>query len=68
MKAREPEPVPRVALTYQEAADSLGLSLSSFRRYVAPQLRVIEVGTARLVAVAELRAWCDRTASLRRPE
>lgn len=41
MKARPLAPVPRVALTFDEAAAALGVSLSHFRRRVAPDLRVV---------------------------
>jgi hypothetical protein len=58
------QPVPRTALTLEEAAASLGVSLSHFRRHVLPHLRVIYSGNTRLVAVAELAGWADRQAKL----
>jgi len=51
------EPVPRVCLTREEAAASLGISLDSFERYVQPHVRLIRLGRMVLVDVAELRAW-----------
>jgi len=57
-------PVPRVALTREQAAAALGVSLSHFERHVQPELRVIRSGSVRLVAVAELAKWADRAATL----
>jgi hypothetical protein len=51
--------VPRVALTRAEAAESLGMSLDSFERYVQPELRLVRRGRLRLVAVRELERWID---------
>jgi excisionase family DNA binding protein len=50
-------PVPRVALTREEAAASLSMSLDTFERYVQPHVRVIRVGRLRLVAVTDLEEW-----------
>ena len=58
------QPVPRTALTLEEAAASLGVSLSHFRRHVLPELRVIYSGNVRLVPVADLAHWADRQARL----
>jgi hypothetical protein len=52
--------VPRVALSRQEAALSLGMSLDSFERYVQPELRLIRRGKLRLVPLAELKRWLVR--------
>ena len=68
MKAREPQPFPRICLTIEESAISVGLSTSAFRDHVLPHLRVIQAGSARLVPVRELDAWADRMASMRAPE
>lgn len=53
---------PRLALTRTEAAESLGMSLDSFERYVQPDLRFIRRGKLRLVPVSELQRWLDRHA------
>lgn len=55
-------PVPRVALTREEAAQSLGMSLDSFERHVQPEVRMIRRGKLRLVPVAELERWAERSA------
>jgi excisionase family DNA binding protein len=52
-------PVPRVALTREQAAAALGMSLDSFERYVQPHIRMIRVGRLRLVPVAELERWAN---------
>jgi hypothetical protein len=60
----EPHYVPRLSLTSEEAAASLGLSLSSFKRHVRPQLRAVRRGSLRLYPIAELECWLDREATL----
>jgi excisionase family DNA binding protein len=52
----------RLALTRREAADSLGMSVDSFERYVQPEIRLVRRGTLRLVPVAELEAWLRKNA------
>lgn len=54
--------VPRVALSRQEAAASLGMSIDSFERHVQPELRLIRRGKLRLVPVAELERWANDNA------
>ncbi len=54
--------VPRVALSRQEVALSLGMSLDSFERHVQPELRLIRRGKLRLVPVAELERWANESA------
>ena len=55
-------PIPRIALTRDEAAAALGISLDSFERHVQPELRLIRRGKLRLVPVAELERWADGAA------
>ena len=64
-----PSNVPRVALSRQEAAMSLGMSLDSFERHVQPELRLIRRGKLRLVPLAELERWANDNAEsvFRRP-
>jgi hypothetical protein len=50
-------PIPRLALTRQEAADALGMGLTSFEEHVQPTLRLVRLGRMRLVPVAELERW-----------
>jgi hypothetical protein len=62
-------PSPRIALTLAEAAAAIGISESSFRRYVLPDLRVVRA-TPRLVLVrtAELDRWAERRQALLEPD
>lgn len=55
-------PIPRIALTRDEAAAALGMSLDSFERHVQPELRLIRRGKLRLVPVRELERWADGAA------
>jgi len=64
VKPRPASEVPRVALTLEESALALGVSLAHLRRHVLPELRVIRSGSVRLVPVAELAKWADRAATL----
>ena len=58
----ETSPIPRVAVTRDEAAASLGMSLDSFERHVQPELRLIRRGKLRLVPIVELERWADAAA------
>ncbi len=58
----EPINVPRVALSRQEAALSLGMSLDSFERHVQPELRLIRRGKLRLIPLVELERWAVENA------
>ena len=57
-------PVPRLGLNLEEAATSLGMSLSHFRRYVLPNVRVARTGSVRTVPVKELDKWLDLQATV----
>lgn len=56
------QPVPRVALSREEAAAALGISLDSFERYVQPNIRMVYAGRMRIVPIAELERWCEQQA------
>lgn len=51
--------VPRFALTREEAAQSIGMSVDSFERYVQPDLKLVRRGKIRLVPVTEIQRWLD---------
>lgn len=55
-------PIPRLALTREEAAASLAMSLDSFERHVQPTIRLLRLGKMRLVPVSELSRWVDDNA------
>jgi hypothetical protein len=57
--------VPRVTLTIAEAAFALGISESSFRTLVLPDLRVVQAGPRlKLVRISELDRWAERREAL----
>ncbi len=55
-------PIPRLALSREEAAAAIGMSLDSFERHVQPTLRLIRLGRMRLVPISELGRWLDDNA------
>ena len=55
-------PIPRLALTREEAAASLSMSLDSFERHVQPSVRMCRLGRMRLVPVSELARWLEDSA------
>lgn len=63
MKAQPIAPTPRVCLTREEAAASIGVSLTSFEQHVQPHLRLVRLGRVRLVPVEELERWARETAA-----
>jgi hypothetical protein len=56
-------PIPRLALSREDAAAALGMSLDSFERHVQPTVRMVRLGRMRLVPVAELARWLDDRAT-----
>lgn len=50
----------QLALNRGQAAEALGMSLSHFKRHVAPEVRCVYSGSLRLYPVADLQAWLDR--------
>jgi excisionase family DNA binding protein len=55
-------PIPRLALTREEAAEALGMSLDSFERHVQPTIRLVRLGRMRLVPIREIDRWLDEHA------
>lgn len=62
MTARPLEAVPRTALTIEEAAASVGVSTSTFKRHCLPAVKSLKIGGCRVISVAELRRYADREA------
>ena len=62
MSDTDTAPVPRLALSREEAAASLGMSLDSFERYCQPTMRLIRLGRMRLVPIRELERWLEENA------
>lgn len=57
-------PIPRLALTRREAAESLGMGVTSFEQYVQPHIRAVRRGKLRLFPVSELARWLDEHAAM----
>jgi hypothetical protein len=55
-------PIPGLALSREEAAAALGMSLDSFERHVQPTMRLVRLGRMRLVPIRELERWLDENA------
>ena len=60
--------IPRVALSREEAAASLGMSVDSFERHVQPSIRMVRRGRLLRVPVTELTRWADVQAEATLPE
>jgi excisionase family DNA binding protein len=59
VNGRPVAPVPRLLLTRQEAAASMGMSLDHFERFVQPHVRMVRSGQKRLVSTRELERWIE---------
>ena len=59
--------VPRLALTKAEAAEALGVSVDFFEDHIMCELRVVRRGRRRLIPIAELERWLERSADLALP-
>jgi excisionase family DNA binding protein len=57
-----PRPVPLIAFTRREAAESIGVGLTTFKEQIQPHLRVVRRGKVRLIPVAELERWLEENA------
>lgn len=57
-----PRHVPRLSLTREEAAQSLGVGITTFKTKIAPELRVVRQGKVRLYPVRELERWLEENA------
>ncbi len=62
MSGTSTAPIPRLALTREEAAAAISMSLDSFERHVQPTLRLVRLGRMRLVPIAELERWLQENA------
>jgi hypothetical protein len=54
---------PRLGLTVEEAAEAVGISESSFKRHVQPELRIVRRGSLRIIPVPEIERWLDGNAT-----
>jgi excisionase family DNA binding protein len=60
---RPSERIPRLALSVDEAAASIGVSRDTLEREILHELRTVRVGRRRLVPLRELERWLDRNAA-----
>jgi len=61
MRGRE---VPRLALSPDEAAASLGVSRDYLDDHIAPELRWVRRGRRKFVALTELERWLEKSGAL----
>lgn len=54
---------PRLGLTVEEAAKAVGMSESSFKRHVQPELRIVRRGSLRIIPVSEIERWLEGNAT-----
>jgi hypothetical protein len=64
--AKRPPP-PRLGLTIAEAASAVGVSESSFKRHVQPELSIVRRGGLRIVPIAEIERWLAGNAAPAEP-
>lgn len=55
---------PRLGLTVEEAAKAVGMSESSFKRHVQPELRIVRRGSLRIIPVPEIERWLESNATM----
>jgi len=58
-KRMDVAPVPRLALNVEQACQALGVSWDLWREHVEPHVRLVRVGSRKLIAVAEIQRWLD---------
>jgi hypothetical protein len=54
---KEVAPVPRIALNIEEACAALGVSWDTWKQHVEPGVRLVRVGSRKLVPLVELEHW-----------
>src|SRR3954451_22404119 len=54
---------PRLGFTVEEAAEAIGMSESSFKRHVQPELRIVRRGSLRIIPLPEIERWLEGNAS-----
>lgn len=63
-RAKPKRTIPVLALSKQEAAEALGVSVDFFDEQIAHELRMVRRGRRRLVPVRELERWLSEQADL----
>lgn len=57
-----PRVVPRLALRFTDAAEALDMSVDSFERYVASEIRILVCGRMKRAPIAELERYIEENA------
>jgi hypothetical protein len=60
-KLSKPAPPP-LALNVRDACLALGISWKTWRDHVEPEIRIVRLGSAKRVSVAELQRYLDQHA------
>jgi excisionase family DNA binding protein len=63
VKSKLTAPQGRLALSPEEAAQTLGVSRTFFYEHILWDLRVVRIGRKRLIPVKELDSWLERHAA-----
>jgi len=58
-QAKRPLPTPVLAMTISQACDSLSISYETWRREVEPEIRLVRIGSRKLVPRVELDRWLE---------
>ena len=56
--------VPRLALSPDEAAASIGVSRDYLDEHIAPELKWVRRGRRKFVSIRELEAWLEKSGAL----
>jgi hypothetical protein len=59
-------PVPRIALSIEEACAALGVSWDTWDEHIAPHVKIVRLGRRKFVPVAELERWLTKEAERQR--
>lgn len=56
---KAPPPPPRLALSVAEACDALGVGYATWHAQIEPEVRIVRIGSRKLVPVSELQRYLD---------
>jgi excisionase family DNA binding protein len=59
MNATTKPATPALALSVEQAAQSLGVSWDTWHEHIEPDVRIVRLGRRKLVPVTELQRWLD---------
>ena len=64
MAVNPPRSIPRLAVSREEAAQALGVSVDFLEDHVLHELRIVRRGRKVLIPVSEVERWLQRNAAL----